>query len=248
MVLVWALGLLANQVWQPRPGHTQIQIWPGAAPDLQPTAAERCRLVTGPLVAGRPWVEVENVSQPTMTVFKARGKNKVIDAADRLSCRPDFAIALYPGHLWHEATGLTLNPTIKVTNQTPPTLIVQAEDDPVDNVNNSIVYDLALKKAGVPVDMHLFAHGGHAFGLRPTKQPITRWPQLMLKWLRNQGIVGSQRAPWATAPRLDRSEIATQTPVAPRFAWPKVPTGFPVQFIDPTESAQFTTGLRLAGN
>jgi acetyl esterase/lipase len=51
---------------------------------------------------------------------------------------------------------MALNPTIKITKQTPPTFIVQAEDDPVDNANNSVVYDLALKAAGVPVEMHLF--------------------------------------------------------------------------------------------
>jgi acetyl esterase/lipase len=114
---------------------------------------------------------------------------KPIDAADLQSCRPDFAVALYPGHLYHQATGMRLNPTIGVTKQTPPTLIVQARNDPVDSVNNSVVYDLALKKAGVPVEMHLFAHGGHAFGLRPTELPITRWPRLMVHWLRNIGLL-----------------------------------------------------------
>jgi acetyl esterase/lipase len=117
---------------------------------------------------------------------------KPIDAADRLSCRPDFAIAVYPGHLWHSDTGLDLDPTIKVTKRTPPTLIVQAEDDPVDSVNNSLTYDLALKKAGVPVEMHLFAHGGHAFGVRPTRRPVSRWPQLMVQWLRDMGVLADE--------------------------------------------------------
>lgn len=115
---------------------------------------------------------------------------KPIDAADLLSCRPDFAVALYPGHLWREASVPALNPSIIVTKQTPTTLIVQAEDDPVDDVKNSIVYGLALKSAGVSVELHLFAHGGHAFGLRPTKQPITHWPDVMLQWLRSVGILG----------------------------------------------------------
>jgi len=87
---------------------------------------------------------------------------------------------------------MELNPKIQITKMTPPTLIVQAEDDPVDSVNNSIVYDLALKKAGVPVEMHLFAHGGHAFGLRPSKQPISQWPQLMVQWLRNIGLISGE--------------------------------------------------------
>ncbi|MDE3181752.1 MAG: alpha/beta hydrolase [Acidobacteriota bacterium] len=109
-----------------------------------------------------------------------------VDAADKESCRPDFAVALYPGHL---ATPGGLNPNVLVTGQTPPTLLLQAEDDPVDSVNNSLVYYMALKKAGVPVEMHLYAHGGHAFGLRLTKFPITRWPQLMETWLRTIGMI-----------------------------------------------------------
>ena len=111
-----------------------------------------------------------------------------IDAADKLSCRPDFAVALYPGHLWHEETGMALNPTIKITKQTPPTFIVQAKDDPVDNVKNSEVYALALKKAGIKYELHIFPQGRHAFGLRRTKMPITNWPNLMLQWLQRIGI------------------------------------------------------------
>jgi len=61
--------------------------------------------------------------------------------------------------------------------------------DNVDNVNHSLVYYLALKKAGVPVEMHLYAHGGHAFGLRRTKQPITAWPDLLETWLGTIGVV-----------------------------------------------------------
>jgi acetyl esterase/lipase len=82
-----------------------------------------------------------------------------------------------------------LNPYIPVTSQTPPTFLVQAEDDPVDTVNNSLVYYIALKKAGVPVEMHLYPHGGHAFGLRRTELPITGWPQLVETWLRTIGMI-----------------------------------------------------------
>src|SRR6185437_2196423 len=103
-----------------------------------------------------------------------------VDAADEESCRPDFAVALYPGHLLENTKkDFELNPYVPVSPQTPPTFIVQAEDDPIDTVNNSLVYFLALKQAGVPVEMHLYAHGGHAFGLRRTKFPITAWPQLV---------------------------------------------------------------------
>jgi acetyl esterase/lipase len=136
-----------------------------------------------------------------------------VDAADKESCRPDFAVAIYPGHLSMSAAewdakqgtkkfvvprpdrlsiadkGLALNPDLHVTNQTPPAFLVQAEDDHVDNVNDSLAYYIALKKAGVPVEMHLYAQGGHGFGLRRTKFPITAWPQLVETWLRTIGMI-----------------------------------------------------------
>jgi acetyl esterase/lipase len=112
------------------------------------------------------------------------------DAADKESCRPDFAVALYPGHLWIDDKKFELNPDIRVSKETPPTFIVQAEDDPVDSVNHSLVYYVALKKAGVAVEMHLYAQGGHAFGLRRTRFPITGWPELVEKWLGTIGMIG----------------------------------------------------------
>ena len=133
-----------------------------------------------------------------------------VDDADKESCRPDFAVALYPGHLSlaaaesdakqgtkkfvvpHPANAdkdLWLNPEVPVTSQTPPTFLLQAEDDHVDSVDDSLSYYIALKKAGVPVEMHLFAHGGHAFGLRRTKFPITGWPQLVETWLVTIGMI-----------------------------------------------------------
>jgi acetyl esterase/lipase len=98
-------------------------------------------------------------------------------------------VALYPGHLWIDDQKFQLNPNVPVTRQTPPTFLLQAEDDPVDNINHSLVYYIALKKAGVPVEMHLYAHGGHAFGLRRTKLPVTGWPQLVETWLGTIGMI-----------------------------------------------------------
>ena len=86
-------------------------------------------------------------------------------------------------------TNYELNPNVPVTRDTPPTFLLQAEDDHVDNVNHSLVYYIALKNAGVPVEMHLYAQGGHAFGLRRTKLPITEWPQLVETWLRTIGMI-----------------------------------------------------------
>jgi acetyl esterase/lipase len=86
-----------------------------------------------------------------------------------------------------------LNPDIPVIRQTPPTFLVQAEDDHVDNVNDSLAYYITLKNAGVPVEMHLYAQGGHAFGLRHSKLPITEWPQLVETWLVTIGMISESR-------------------------------------------------------
>ena len=112
-----------------------------------------------------------------------------VDAADKESCRPDFAVGVYPGHLRDGRQGYKLNPNVPVTRRTPPTFLVQAEDDNVDGVNQSVAYYIALKNAGVPVEMHLYAQGGHAFGLRCTKLPITAWPRLVETWLRTIGMI-----------------------------------------------------------
>jgi acetyl esterase/lipase len=301
-----ALGSMSARAaaWQPSPGHTQVPIWPGAAPDAAPVTEPETSTETTKkqdLVAGKPWTYVEHVSRPTMTVYSPTGKNtgaavvvfpgggywilaidlegtevcdwltakgitcvllkyrvpgdkleprsgpypkspmaledaqrtvglvrfhaaewhidphkigvlgfsagghmaaaisthfehrlyEPVDAADKASCRPDFAVALYPGHLSLAANSIALNPDIAshITRQTPPTFLLQNEDDHVDRVEDSLSYYAALKKAGVPVEMHLYAQGGHAFGLRRTKFPVTAWPQLVETWLGSIGMI-----------------------------------------------------------
>lgn len=110
-----------------------------------------------------------------------------VDAADKESARPDFTFALYPGHI--TADGVTLNPNLPVTHDTPPTFIVQAENDHVDGVRQAMVYYSALTKADVPAELHIYAKGGHAFGLRPTTDPVTRWPALAETWLAGIGMI-----------------------------------------------------------
>jgi acetyl esterase/lipase len=105
-----------------------------------------------------------------------------VDDGDRVSCRPDFAVIIYPGYLALAEQSFAPNPEIHVNSQTPPSFIVQAEDDPV-HVENSTVYFLALKNAKVPAEMHLYANGGHGYGLRRTDLPITDWPKLVQTWL-----------------------------------------------------------------
>jgi acetyl esterase/lipase len=116
-----------------------------------------------------------------------------VDAADRENWRPDFAVALYPGHLATREER-TLNSDIRVTAHTPPTFLVQAQDDPVDPVENSIVYYSALQQAGVPAELHVFEKGRHGFGLRRTKLPVTRWPELMEAWLHAIGVLADDGA------------------------------------------------------
>jgi acetyl esterase/lipase len=111
-----------------------------------------------------------------------------MDAADGLSCRPDFAAIIYPGYLALPKQNFAPNPDIPVTAQTPPSFILQAEDDPV-HVENAVVYFLALKKAGVPAELHIYAAGGHGYGLRRTALPVTRWPLLVETWLHTIGVL-----------------------------------------------------------
>jgi acetyl esterase/lipase len=105
-----------------------------------------------------------------------------VDGADQLSCRPDFAIIIYPGYLALAEHNFAPNPDIHVTDRTPPTFLVQAEDDPV-HVENAIVYFMELKKAGVPAEMHIYTQGGHGYGLRRTALPVTTWPTSAEIWL-----------------------------------------------------------------
>jgi acetyl esterase/lipase len=116
-----------------------------------------------------------------------------VDAADRESCRPDFAVGIYPGHLSFNGSRHTLNPDIAshITAKTPPTFLLQNENDHTDTVWDALTYHAALMAAGVPVELHSYAEGGHAFGLRRTKYPATAWPELVEVWLHTIGVLGS---------------------------------------------------------
>ncbi|HEX7728474.1 MAG TPA: alpha/beta hydrolase [Terracidiphilus sp.] len=294
----------AQNVWQPAPGHSQIPLWPGAAPDARrPAGPEVLRTDDRSLVAGKPFLYIENVARPTLTVYSPQGNNtgaavlvfpgggyKVlaidlegteacdwlvskgitcillkyrvpaprsepdwgaypqspialedaqraigmvrhraaewhidphkigvlgfsagghlvaavsvhfgkrlyapVDAADEESCRPDFAVALYPGHLSRKEGTLRLNPDIAshITADTPPTFLLQNENDNVDTIWDSVSYYGALVRAKVPVEFHSYAEGGHAFGLRRTKYPATAWPELVETWLHSIGIISN---------------------------------------------------------
>lgn len=126
--------------------------------------------------------QASNIVEPTY---------EAVDSIDKLSSRPDFAIAFYPGHLCQK--GDVLEPGIKVSGKTPPTFLLHAWDDDVDPICNSTIYARALNAAGVPSEVHLFAKGGHAFGLRRMNHPVgARWPTLLEDWLYEIGVLPSQ--------------------------------------------------------
>ena len=119
-----------------------------------------------------------------------------VDAADQLSSRPDFAVLIYPGYLavpepqpnGEPALVVAPNEAIHPDAQTPPTFLLQAEDDPV-HVENATTYFAQLKQAQVPAELHLYAQGGHGYGLRATARPVTHWPTLVETWLHTIGVL-----------------------------------------------------------
>lgn len=106
-----------------------------------------------------------------------------VDDADKLSCKPDFALVMYPGYLALANDNFAANPDVHPTADTPPTFILQAEDDYTAHVENAVVYFMELKTVKVPAELHIYAQGGHGFGLRPRDLPIMGWPTLVETWL-----------------------------------------------------------------
>lgn len=121
---------------------------------------------------------------------------------EKLSSRPDFMLLLYPVISFREEFGHMGSRTnligegnkwelverysneLHVTSETPPTFLVLADDDKVVVPRNSIAFYMALKKNNVPAEMHIFAQGGHGFGMRENNIPADQWPDLFYKWLR----------------------------------------------------------------
>ncbi|MFC5860959.1 alpha/beta hydrolase [Acidicapsa dinghuensis] len=291
--------------WQPAPGHKEVRLWPGAAPDGPVTSGSEVD-TTGPgnnnLIAGKPLIRLGNVNDPTMTLYAPKGKNTgaavvvfpgggyrilaidlegtevcawlnaegvscilvkyrvpgtdqkfaatgpypkskaaledaqravglvrshaaewhidpnrigvlgfsagghlsvalsthydkrlytPIDAADQLSCKPNFAVVIYPGYLADTEHSMLDELDIHPDANNPPTILVQAENDPV-HVENVTTYFLALKQAKVPAELHIYTEGGHGYGLRPQANwPVTAWPHLVDKWLHTIHMLGA---------------------------------------------------------
>ena len=112
-----------------------------------------------------------------------------VDDVDKVSCRPDFGVLIYPAWLVEDGKD-QLKPDFRVNSQTPPMFLVHANDDGITAANSAVMY-LALKRAGVPAELHIFAAAGHGFGLRPTDKPASAWPQRCEAWMKSQGLLKS---------------------------------------------------------
>ena len=111
-----------------------------------------------------------------------------VDESDRLSCRPDFTVLIYPAYLAASDSVSTINPSFHVTNDVPPAFIVQTQRDPI-GVNNSVAYYGALTQAGVHAEMHLYEAGGHGYGLRPSDMPVSGWPARLAEWMKSMKFI-----------------------------------------------------------
>lgn len=120
----------------------------------------------------------------TCTNFEKRTYD-AIDDVDAISCRPDFGIMCYSGYF---KVGDGLTPTVKTPKETPPLFFVHATDDTISDVEHSVSFYLALKRARIDAEMQIFASGGHGFGVRPGS-PCHGWTRTCTDWLGSRGIL-----------------------------------------------------------
>ncbi len=111
-----------------------------------------------------------------------------VDAADAVSCRPDFSVLIYPAYLTLKDEGDKINPVTAVTSNTPPAFIAMTQDDAV-RVETALFYSVALKQSGVPFELHIYPKGGHGYGLRRTENPVTAWPDRCADWMKSRGLL-----------------------------------------------------------
>jgi len=127
------------------------------------------------------------------------------DEVDKVSCRPDFAVLVYPGLIIEKpptsgsalppggspvngTISATLSPEIRVTKETPPAFIVMGHDDRVDS-ENAVFYYLAMKRAGASAELHVYATGPHGFGIKPSDKPHGTWPERLTDWMKERKVV-----------------------------------------------------------
>ncbi|HKB02105.1 MAG TPA: alpha/beta hydrolase [Gemmataceae bacterium] len=120
-------------------------------------------------------------------ILHGQSQYEAVDKADKASGRPDFAALIYPGGLL-ERGNTKLREYVKVDKDTPPMFLAHAFDDPVDP-RNSLLLATELKAVGVSCELHMYATGGHGYGMRNTGHPVNAWPQRCLEWMTKQGYV-----------------------------------------------------------
>jgi acetyl esterase/lipase len=123
----------------------------------------------------------------TATRFEKRAY-KPIDAIDKISCRPDFAVLVYPGYLKAKDKD-ELAPGLRIPARTPPIFLAHGGKDIISSPEHSVVMYRALKRAGVPAELHIYATAAHDFGVRPSDRPCSTWTKSCADWLRHQGLL-----------------------------------------------------------
>jgi acetyl esterase/lipase len=129
----------------------------------------------------------------TATSFDKRSYQP-IDAIDEISCRPDFAVLAYSGYL-KDKDKEELAPGLRIPKGTPPIFLAHGGADLISDPENSVVLYLALKRAGVPAELHVYAEAAHDFGVRPSDRPCSTWTQSCADWLRDQGFLKAPLRP-----------------------------------------------------
>ena len=128
------------------------------------------------------------ISRPSSVTITNKPAIRLSPAIRTSACVPDFVVLVYPAYLSVRDQGEQFAPELTVSSRTPPTFLVQAEDDHIF-VEGTLLYYRALKRANVPAEMHLYPTGGHGYGLRPTSHRVTGWPNLAADWLRSLGLL-----------------------------------------------------------
>jgi acetyl esterase/lipase len=123
----------------------------------------------------------------TATNFDER-KYEAIDEIDKVSCRPDFAIPVYSGYLKAKESD-ELAPGLRVPTGTPPVFLVHGSDDIISPPEHSVFMYVALKRAGVPAELHIYATAAHDFGVRRSDHPYATWTESCAKWMRYHGFL-----------------------------------------------------------
>jgi acetyl esterase/lipase len=154
-----------------------------------------------------------HLASTAMTRFD-EGKANATDPVDRVHCRPDFGVLVYPVIVFgkpytHERSMKRLlddrvnEPQLveeisterHVTAQTPPCFLIHTGEDAVVPADNSVDFYLALRKAGVPAELHIYEKGDHGFGLGGTDPVLSTWPKLLASWMRGRGLLAKKRSP-----------------------------------------------------